>query len=418
MSLWLGDNVKKRTAIAIPSRFRGVAVTATIFACFMASSAFAAPQPTPNGSCAEVKNPAARKGCETARAEYAKGNYRLSLALMSKALDTSPKEPILRVQIARIFIRFESLGRAEEQLRRARKEGAPDQVVLPVLLYVMVARHEEEILLNEFPEPAANAKDSLSAIILKGRAQALQSLGRLAEAASAMDRSLSLRRDADGLRFRSEIATQQKDLVLAKKLVQEAYALAPTDALVMFAQLEQLQKANDFAGALALSERMIKLYPVNSDPREARIQIFLKQNQDAKAKAEVDAFLALRPRAPLGNFYKAVLLRRAHDAKGAAQIIQALPPEFLKGHPEYALQMADIMLDIGSVGTATGMLGMALGAAPDMLDVRLRLAGLRMSENSPQSAMVLLTPVKDLPDPRVQKLLAQVRARIAKDRAF
>jgi hypothetical protein len=41
-----------------------------------------------------------------------------------------------------------------------------------------------------------------------------------------------------------------------------------------------------------------------------------------------------------------------------------------------------------------------------------------MSENCPQSAMVLLTPVKDLPDPRVQKLLAQVRARIAKDRAF
>ena len=387
---------------------------AAIIMPFMAASALAAP----SGGCAEVKNPAARKGCETARAEYLKGNYRLSLTLMSKALEASPKEPILRVQIARIMFRFEAWPRAEDQLRKARKEGAPDQVVLPALFYVMVARHEETKLLNEFPEPAPNAKDPVAAAVLKGRALALQSTDRFSEAATAMDRALSLGRDADGLRIRAEIATQQKDAALARKLVAEAYALAPTDALVMTAQMDQLRKANDLVGVLALSEQMIKLYPVNSDPREARILVFMKQNQDARAKAEVDAFMKLRPKSPLGLFYKAVLLRRAHDTKGAAQLIQALPPEFLKAHPEYALQMADIMLENGSSGTATGMLGTALGAAPDMLDVRLRLASLRLNENSPQSAMVLLTPVKDLPDPQVQKLLGQVRARIAKDRAF
>jgi predicted Zn-dependent protease len=80
--------------------------------------------------------------------------------------------------------------------------------------------------------------------------------------------------------------------------------------------------------------------------------------------------------------------------------------------------MARLALDNGHVDTATGFLGSALGAAPDMLDVRVRLAELKMDQYSSQSAMVLLTPVQDSRDPRVQKLLAKVRAAIAKNRAF
>jgi predicted Zn-dependent protease len=121
---------------------------------------------------------------------------------------------------------------------------------------------------------------------------------------------------------------------------------------------------------------------------------------------------------PLVQYYQAVLMSRAKDNKGAYQLIQALPPEFAKRHPEFALQMAQIAFDDGHAGIGSTILGAALSAAPDMVDVRLRLAALRMSQDSPQSANLLLNPVKDSPDPRVQKLLAEVRARVAKDRAF
>jgi predicted Zn-dependent protease len=80
--------------------------------------------------------------------------------------------------------------------------------------------------------------------------------------------------------------------------------------------------------------------------------------------------------------------------------------------------MARLALDNGHVDTATGILGSALGAAPDRLDVRLRLVELKMDQYSPQSAMLLLTPVQDSHDPQVQKLLAKARAAVAKDRAF
>jgi len=95
-----------------------------------------------------------------------------------------------------------------------------------------------------------------------------------------------------------------------------------------------------------------------------------------------------------------------------------LPGDFVKSHPEFAVQMARIVRDDGHVEAGSAILGKALGAAPDLLEVRLQLVMLRLEQNSPQSAMLLLSPVQDSRDPQVQNLITKVRARIAKDRAF
>lgn len=365
-----------------------------------------------------VKNPAARDLCLQARTQFANGSYRVALVNMKKALEASPKEGIIRAGVARILMRFSDYGGAERELRQARKDGAPDHAVLPVLFRAMVNRHEEINLLNEFPEPVAGAKGVATSDILQGRAMALLSLNRAAEAAQAMDRSLSLNRDADGLLLRARIATQQKDTARARKLVDEAYRMEPKSGAVMFARLEQLSQSNDDAATLAMADQMLKLFPYNSDARVGRIKVYLKQNQDAKAKEEVNALLARSSKLGVGLYYKAVLQQRAHDKKGAAQTIQSLPPEFVKAHPEYAVDMAQMAFDNGNVETASAILGAALSAAPDMVDARLRLASLRMTQNSPQAALTVLSPVQDSQDPRIQKLLGEVRARIAKDRAF
>jgi predicted Zn-dependent protease len=187
---------------------------------------------------------------------------------------------------------------------------------------------------------------------------------------------------------------------------------------VLLAKLDQLQKSNDAAGVLAVSDQMLKLYPLSGAARAFRIEVFLKQNQDMKAKAEVDALMARRPKSPLGLYYRAVLLSRAKDKKGAAQVVQMMPPEFVKQSPERGVPMAQILIDNGNIDSAATVLGGTLGANPDLTDARLMLATIRMRQNSPQSALLVLTPAKDSPDPRLQKMLGEIRARIAKDRAF
>jgi hypothetical protein len=45
----------------------------------------------------------------------------------------------------------------------------------------------------------------------------------------------------------------------------------------------------------------------------------------------------------------------------------------VKERPDYAVLMAPKLLNSGNADSAKGILGAALGVAPDLLDVRLRL---------------------------------------------
>lgn len=415
--------MKKRPSIVSVTSLRpfAMAFVLSTLAGSAASAANTGPAPRSEprtGLCLQVKNPAARDACWTAGAQLDQGNYVVALNFVRKAIVASPKEGVLRVMIGVIHLRREAWAQAEQEFRQARTQGVRDEDVLPRLFVAMIARHEEIKLLNEFPEPAPGAKGNVAAATLHGRTMALESLGRLAEAAAAMDRSLSLKRDAEGLIIRSNIALKMSDTALAGKLVDEAFRLDPQNPAIMGAKLKQLERSNDTAGVLALSDQLLGRYPMSSVGQESKIKAFLKLKQDAKAQAQVNAILARRPKSALGVYYNAVLMSRANKKLAAAQAIQSIPLEFVKARPDLALSMAQIAFDNGNVETGAATLSAALSVAPDLVDVRLQLANLRLRQNSPQSALIVLSPAQDSRDPRIGKLLSEIRARIAKDRAF
>ena len=419
-SAFSGADFVKQDALNMPTGSRHTALAAALVSVLLGTADLQAGAQTtaanvsPN-HCPLVKAAASRDACQAARTQFYGGNYMASLVILQKSLALDPKEGILRAMAAGIMNQLGNIGPAERELRQARADGAPDHLVLPTLFGIMIARHEEVTLLNDFPDPAPGAKGDAVPDILQGRAQALMSLDRIPEALAAMDRALSIHRDAEGLLLRARIATRQNDAKLARNLVDEAYRISPNANYVLLAKLGQLELSNDSAGMLAVSDKMLQIYPLSTQCRVFRIRAYLKQNNDAMAKREADAILARRARSPDAFFYKAVLLSRAHDRAGAEQFIMSLPKEFVQSNTQYAMQMAQIALDANNPVHAANILAQALSAAPDMLDVRLRLAGLRMSQNTPQSAQLLLNPVKDSPDPRVKKLLAQVRAQVANE---
>ncbi len=384
-------------------------------------AAWAAKSPSPPASdagyCQHVENPAARASCFESLKQLASGNVLLSLTLMRKAAAASPKSGIIEMLSGKILLRGGDQVTAERTLRIARKNGAPDESTLPPLFRAMIGRHEEQQLLTEFPEPA-NAKAGTADEIYHGRGLALMSLGRLDDAAASLDHALAIRRAPVRLRDRAEVAIRQGNDELGSKLLDEALKMDPANGPALMLRLDQLVQAGDPAKTLAFTDQIMKTYPNNIDSRVARIESFLKLKQDAKAKMEVDAILARSPSEVLGRYYSALLLYRANDKRGGWQIVMALPPEFVKNYPQYALQLEQIASNNGHNDSGAAMLGAALAAKPDMLDVRLRLASLRLSQNSAQSAQLVMSPVKDSKDPRVVKLQAQIESKIAKDRAF
>jgi predicted Zn-dependent protease len=169
---------------------------------------------------------------------------------------------------------------------------------------------------------------------------------------------------------------------------------------------------------LAFSQQMLGAFPDVMEIRTARIDTFLSLKQDAKAKAETDALMARMPNSYFGRYYTALLMARANNKERAWEVMQGISSEFVKQNPGRSMTMAQLALDVGHVELAMTILINAISADPGLVDARLQLANLRLAQNAPQAALSTLAPIKDSSDPRIQKLLGNIRAKIARDRAF
>jgi len=108
-----------------------------------------------------------------------------------------------------------------------------------------------------------------------------------------------------------------------------------------------------------------------------------------------------------GNYYRAVLLARANNFKGAWQVAQLLRPEFVQSEQRIAMMVARIASASGNMESAGGILSTFVSRHPDATEARLQLAALRLSQKASQEAIETLAPLKNSNEPLAQALLAQ-----------
>jgi len=363
---------------------------------------------------AQVSSAAVKQFLVDAQKALKAGNPRLAVILMKNAVNAEPKNAMIRAQLGLVLLESGDLASAERELRQARADGAPEQFVLQALFQTMLTRHEVQKLLEEFPDPGPIANGPTVPDVLKARALALQSLGRNADAAAAMDHALALRRDIPTLLSRARLAERQGNMSLAKSLDDEALKIDSSNGDALLFKLGILMLSNDNAGALALSDQIVHRFPASLPAHLARIEIFLTLKQDNKAKIEVDAILARSPSAAIAQYYKALLLARANDVKGAWRIAQSLPPELAQSQPSIAIMISQMAIGTGNIETAASILSGALAKLPDNSELRLRLAAVRMQQNSLEAALNVLQPLKDSSDPRTLALLSQVYLKLGR----
>lgn len=134
-----------------------------------------------------------------ARAARQVNNMQLNLIYLKNAISAEPRNGAIRAELGETLLFVGDPTAAERELRQARQDGGPDARILPLLTRAMLQRHEEQKLLDEFPESAATG--SVAADLFLARGQAFQFLGRYPEAAAAMDKALAARRDVPALQL-------------------------------------------------------------------------------------------------------------------------------------------------------------------------------------------------------------------------
>ncbi len=392
-------------SLSNPGKARRIALLA---AAMLTGSAMAGPVLADIPSAAAIqKSAAVEKLMAEADKAVKSGNLRAALISLKNAVSAAPRDGNVRTQLGVVLMRIGDPAGAERELRQARKDGAPEPLVLPPLFDVMLSRNEDQLLLDQFPDPGLDRSRPAAADILKARALALQNLKKGPDAVAAMDRSLELRRDWRGLLTRARLSFQQGDVPAAMKFADESIAKSDSPD-PMLSKTGMLLSFNRSAEAVELANQLLAKYPGNVQGRFARIEAYINLKRDAEAKAEVDSVLVKYPNANLGLYYKALLLARAGDYKGAWSIAQNLSGDFRDTSPRIAIMVSEIAVKAGNAETGASILNRILLKSPDLVAPRLRLGAIRMQQNNPQAALTAIQPIMDSPNPLVVELLANI----------
>lgn len=381
------------------------------FLCLAASLGAAAPPALAAVPPAKLSNSASvNELMNKARAARQVNNMQLSLIYLKNAISAEPRNGAVRAELGEALLFVGDPTAAERELRQARQDGGPDARIVPLLTRAMLQRHEEQKLLDEFPESAATGP--VAADLFLARGQAFQFLGRYPEAGAAMDKALAVRRDVPTLLTRAALAQRQKDFPMANRLTADALKVDPANLNAALFQVGLKLDQGDRDTAVAQINELLKRAPDNLQIRLAHAELMIRLNRDAEAKVDADYILTHHPNAPMGLYYRAVLMARAGDPKGGWRIAQSLQKEFLQLDPDIGGRVAAIAQGAGQLDTAASILGAVIATYPRNATARARLAGLRLQQNSPASALATLQPVRDTHDPVVMEMLARAYAQM------
>jgi putative PEP-CTERM system TPR-repeat lipoprotein len=370
--------------------------------------------PANSGTKVAPLSPGVDKLLKDAAAALKAGNLDLALIQLRNAVRLAPQNGSVRAQLGQALLRSGAIAPAGRELRQARSDGGPDDIIVPAILEALLIRGQSRELLDEFPEPAAGSYSDANADIFRSRASALQALGRTAEANAEMDRALSLRRDARSLIARGTLAIQQGDLALARRLGDEATKLSPDNEDVMVFNVMLLRQGGDLHKALDVARQYAARLPDNPLARALVIEVLFQLKQDSDAKVEIDALLADAPHSSLGGYYSALLAARANDPKGAWHEAQNLQPEFVLLQPDIAITVARMALASGNMETGGAILAAVVSRRPEVGAARLQLAAVQLAQRNPDLALKTLDPLKSSEDPRVQALLGQAYLQLSR----
>jgi predicted Zn-dependent protease len=383
---------------------------------FARSEASAAADPAPFSSREPSLSSKVLDLLNDAQKDISGGKLREALQKLNLAASLEPSNPNILARLAAAMNMYGDNQGALDRLRRAKRIGAASDVLLAPMLDAMLSLGQNQKLLDLYPDPDPDRHDYAAGIILRGRASAMQLLGDSAGASAALARSLGILKDYSGLMTAARIALMQGNFDAADTRADEALKLRPNNIDALMLKIDIAMQKRTPAKAQQMAEQLVAANPRSLSALLTRIKVSLSTDRTDKAEPDVDRILAERPEMPIARYFKAVILARHNDVKGAWALAHSLPKEYLQVDPGLAFNVATMAKAAGFFDTAASILNVVVFRFPYLLDARLELAEIRLRQNSPEHALNTLHLVQDSTDPRVGVLFARI-ALMKKDQA-
>ncbi len=357
-------------------------------------------------ACPAVRAADAPAATKSANHLMASGNLKSAEIELRNAIQESPRDPLLRTQLARVYLQLGDPISAEREARAARDRDGKEADYLPVLIDALL-RQGKFADLTDLVKPGK-------------RPAALESKVRLAlgiAAAGLHDRAQAEKMLNDAIRL--DPSAQPPKITLARvlaatdpaeanKLLDQVLAADPrsVEGLLIKGELDRIQ--GHPKAALSRFDAALAIDPKNIAVRLSRASLNVAEANYPAADADLDPILKAAPNNFMANYLRALELAKQQKYAAADQLFDRLSPGFDKFPAGYYLQGAT-KLALGQFALAEDVLDRYLTQFPaDPRAARLAaVAALR--QGAPARAIGYLKPFagKSPPDPQTAHLARQ-----------
>ena len=240
----------------------------------------------------------------------------LASAEFSKALVLSPKDPMLRMSLAELYLEADRAHEAAQQAEEAVRI-APDNAAAHVTLgRTYFASGEEEKAATEFQAAVKLDPQDGGAYLALGQLRMFQRRNQQAEEAlrHALQISPNLGPASAAL---AEILTAEGKSTEARGLLEKAVTLNSQDWQSQYQLAVLLNQAGETARATELLEEVVRVNPDFPGAREQLAAGLLRRGDGKGATALAENMIAKNPQGPEGHRIMALALWKQRDYDGS-----------------------------------------------------------------------------------------------------
>ncbi|MEK8053320.1 XrtA/PEP-CTERM system TPR-repeat protein PrsT [Ideonella sp. DXS22W] len=330
-----------------------------------------------------------------ARQAAQQGNLDLSASILRRELEQHPESADARVQLASVLLEQGEYENASIELGKARKAGARDDDVIPLLARALVERKKYQVALDEYSsialkKEAAQAElKTLMAIAqlrLGGPEKALQMVDEVLASSPGQARAAALaaRLHANAGRLDKAFAV----LDAAAKSIKDGESaeiwLARADLL--------LYGKRDIDGAKSAYQKAVEAQPRTASAHASLVQLHLLKKDISKADAALKAMIVALPKHPMSVFTASILALHKKDYQRARELLQPLL-KVASANADVLALSGSIELELGNTANAITQLQRAIFISPQTAQPRKTLARAWVREGAPDKALEVLAPL-------------------------
>ncbi len=214
----------------------------------------------------------------------------------------------------------------------------------------------------------------------------LQSLGKTDAALAAYDRALRINPDyCDALVNRGALLEQAGQIEAALASFDRVIALRPQEAVNYFNRGCVLQKAGRFEAALADHEAAARLDPAHPENEVNRGNVLQKLGRQAEALACYDAALQMRPHYPQAHYNRGIARQRLGRRVEAVEDFDAALAQ-KPAYPEALCNRGNALSELGRLAEAVASYEQALALRPNFRQAQINRANVLFALGRPELA--------------------------------